>query len=103
MTYATTSVVAGLACAIALASPARADQAEFQAAYAAAQQAEQQAGALRDRWTVTEDALKQAEKAAEATHYDEAVALAQKAETLAKTSIQQAREQQTAWREAVIR
>lgn len=97
-------IFAGLVCAVALASPARAaDQAEFQAAYAAAQQAEQQAGALRDRWTVTEAALKQAEKAAEAKHYDEAVALAHKAETLAKISIQQARTQQTAWRDAVVR
>jgi hypothetical protein len=79
-----------------------ADQAEFQSAYAAAQQAEQQAGALRDRWTPTEAALKQAKQAADAKNYDAATALAREAETLAKISVQQARAQETAWRDAVV-
>ncbi len=95
---------AGVAVLLAAAVPAAlaADQAEFQSAYAAAQQAEQQAGALRDRWTPTEAALKQAKQAADAKNYDVATNLAREAETLAKISVQQARAQETAWRDAVV-
>jgi ribosomal protein L7/L12 len=101
-----TCVPAAAAVAVLLAATApaalAADQAEFQSAYAAAQQAEQQAGALRDRWTPTEAALKQAKQAADATNYDVATNLAREAETLAKISVQQARAQETAWRDAVV-
>ncbi len=99
-------IPAAAAAAVLLAASAPAalaeDQAEFQSAYAAAQQAEQQAGALRDRWTPTEAALKQAKQAADAKNYDAATTLAREAETLAKISVQQARAQETAWRDAVV-
>jgi hypothetical protein len=75
---------------------------DFQAAYAAAQQAEQQAAVLHDRWTPTETALKQAKQAADAKHFDEATAFAREAEALAKVSVQQAEQQETAWHEAVV-
>lgn len=80
-----------------VAAGAAAEVSAFQAAYAAATQAEQQAGALQNRWTVTEEALQQARKAAAAKQYDAATALARKAEALARLSVQQAEQQKTAW------
>lgn len=104
-TAAVLLVTAAVVAALGASAPAAfaADQADFQAAYAAAEQAEQQAGTLRDRWTPTETALKQAKQAADAKHYDAATALAREAEALAKISIEQARAQDTAWRDAVVR
>lgn len=89
---------AGLATA---ASAASAD--DFNAVYAKAEAAEQQAGALKNQWTTTEQELKAAKTAAAAGNYDEAVKHAQHAEALANASIAQAKEQATAWRQAVIR
>lgn len=92
-----------LAVVIALAAPAfAAGEANFQTAYTAAEKAEQQAMAARNAWTVTETALKDAQKAAAAQKFDEAVALAKHAEALAKASLHQAKEQRTAWRAAVV-
>lgn len=95
-------LIAALATGFAAPGALAADQAEFQSVYAAAQQAEQQAGALRDRWTPTEAALKQARQAAEAKNFDSATSLAHEAEALARISIEQARSQETAWRDAVV-
>lgn len=77
--------------------------ATFDAAYAAAQKAEAQAGALHNQWSPTEAALKQAQQAAEQKRYDEALALARRAEALAKASIAQALKQRLLWREAVVK
>lgn len=82
---------------------AAATQSEFDAAYATAVAAEQQAGAVRNQWTVTEDALKTAKKAADAKNYDAAVASAQRAEALAKRSVEQAKEQDQQWTNEVVR
>jgi len=82
---------------------AAADATQFKAAYEAAVAANREAGALKDQWTTTAAALKEAEAAAAAGKYDEAVRLAQQAEALAKASIVQAKEQNEAWRAAVIR
>ncbi len=51
---------------------ARADgsDADFKTAYAAADAAEKEAGALRNQWTTTESTLAAARKAAEAGHFD---------------------------------
>jgi hypothetical protein len=76
---------------------------DFKAAYAKAEAAENQAGALKNQWTTTEDALKAAKKAADAGNFDEAIKHAQEAEALANASIAQAKEQATAWKNAVIR
>jgi hypothetical protein len=76
---------------------------DFKAAFAKAEAAEQQAGALKNQWTTTESELKAAQAAAAAGNYQEAVKHAQFAGALAKASIAQAREQSTAWKSAVIR
>jgi hypothetical protein len=78
-------------------------EADAKAALAAAQAAEQQAAALKNRWTTTEQALAAAKKAASANDFDTAIKEAQRAEALAKASIAQAKEQQDAWKAAVIR
>jgi hypothetical protein len=76
---------------------------DFKSAYAAAAAANKQAGALKNQWTTTADELEAAQTAAAVGRYDEAVAHAQQAEALAKASIAQAKEQATAWKQAVIR
>ena len=78
-------------------------EADAKAAIAAAEAAEKDAGALKNRWTTTEQALAAARKAAAANDFDTAVKQAQQAEALAKASIAQAKEQQDAWKAAVIR
>lgn len=89
--------------AAATAVRAAATQADYDAALAAAVAAEKDAGALKNQWTTTEEALAAAKKAAAAGDFDTAVKEAQRAEALAKASIAQAKEQQDAWRAAVIR
>jgi len=100
-------VLIGLAVAVALGSLATAARAasadDFKAAYAKAQAVEQQAGALKNQWTTTEAELKAAQAAANAGNYDDAVKHAVEAEALANASITQAKEQATAWMQAVIR
>ena len=76
---------------------------DFKAAYAKAEAADKQAGALKNQWTTTEAALKAAKKAADAGNDDEAVKHAEQAEALANALIAQAKEQATAWTKAVIR
>jgi hypothetical protein len=76
---------------------------DFKAAYAKAQAANQEAGALKNQWTTTAAALKAAQAAAAAGNYDQAVEQALEAEALANASIAQAKEQATAWTNAVIR
>jgi hypothetical protein len=78
-------------------------QADFAAALAAAQTAEAEAGVLKNQWTTTEDTLTAAKTAAAASNFDTAVSEAKNAEALAKASIAQAKEQQSAWKAAVIR
>ena len=78
-------------------------EADFKIAIAAAEAAEQDAGVLKNQWIPTEQALATAKKAAAAGDFDTAVVQAQLAEALAKASIAQAKEQQTAWRAGIIR
>jgi hypothetical protein len=94
-----------LAVALLLAGAAQAASTEvdFKKALAAAAAAEQDAGALKNQWIPTEQALAAAKKAAAAGDFDTAVAQAKHAEALAKASIAQAKEQQSAWRAGVIR
>ena len=94
-----------LAVALLLAGAAQAasTEADFKTALAAAEAAEQDAGALKNQWIPTEQALAAAKKAAAAGDFDAAVAQAKEAEALAKASIAQAKEQQTAWKAGVIR
>ena len=102
-----TRVFVRMAVVLALAVPATAALAanaeDFKAAIAKAQAANKQAGALKNQWTTTAAKLKAAETAGAASKFDEAVALANEAEALANASIFQAKEQETAWTEGVIR
>jgi hypothetical protein len=95
----------GLASAIAFAPPARAasTEADYTTALASAEAVEKDAAALKNRWTTTEQTLAAARKAAAAGDFDTAVKQVQLAEALAKASIAQAKEQETAWHDAVIR
>ena len=80
-----------------------ASEAEFTAAYAAAEAANKQAGALRNQWTTTGIALAAAKKAAAEGNFDAALAASREAEALARASIYQANEQKDAWKDMEIR
>jgi hypothetical protein len=98
LVLATILLIAGASSALAAAS---AD--EFKAAYAAAEAANTQAGALRNAWTTTVSILADAKKAADAGNFDAAVALSKEAEALAKASIFQATSEKDAWKALEIR
>jgi hypothetical protein len=71
---------------------------DFKTAYAAAEAANKEAGALRDQWLPTQAALDAAKKAADSSDFDQAVASAKEAEALAKASIYQATSEKDAWK-----
>jgi len=85
------------------AAMAASTEADFKSALAAAEAAEKDAGTLKNQWTTTEQTLAAARKAAAAGNFEAATSAAKQAEALAKASIAQAKEQQQAWRAAVIR
>jgi hypothetical protein len=91
--------------AIANVAPALAasSEADFKAAYAAAEAANKQAGALRDQWIATSAALAAAKKAADGGDFDQAVAQSKEAEALAKASVFQATSEKDAWKDLEIR
>ena len=97
--------ILGFAIALSLAagSALAASVDDFNAAYAKAEAAQKQAVQMKTAWTTTVVTLANAKKAAEAGKFDEAAALAQHAEALANASMAQAKEQETLWRDAVIR
>ena len=74
-----------------------------EAAFAAADSAEREAGRLRDQRIPTEAALTAAKKAADASNFDQAVKSAQEAEALAKASIFQAMSEKERWKDMEIR
>src|ERR1700761_7228771 len=80
-----------------------ASEADFKAAYAAAEAAEKQADQLRNKWTTTEAELAAAKKAASAGDFDAAIAAAREAEALATASIYQATSEKTRWKDMEIR
>ena len=89
---------------VAFAAPAfAADQTSAAAALAAAAQAEAQAASLGNRWVPTEAALKAAREAVARQDWDTTLAEATQAHAMADRAIEQAREQKTLWRDAVIR
>jgi type II secretory pathway pseudopilin PulG len=97
-------VVLSIALAVA-ATTARAasTEADYKAAYATAEAANNEASKLRNQWTTAVSALKDAKKAAEAGDFDKAVAQSKKSETLSKAAIFQFNEQKDAWRKLEIR
>ncbi len=94
------ALTAGMLIAIVGATSALAasSEADFKAAYAAAEAANKEAGSLRDQWTTTAAALAVAKKAAEAGNFDQAVAESKEAEALAKAAIYQATSEKEAWK-----
>jgi hypothetical protein len=82
---------------------AASSEADFKVAYAAAEAANKEAGALRNQWTVTAAALADAKKAADKGDFDAAVASSKEAEALAKASIYQATSEKEAWKALEIR
>ena len=90
---------------IAGATLARAEgsEADFKAAYAAAEAANKEAGSLRNQWTTTAATLAAAKKAADAGEFDKATASAKEAEALAKASIFQATSEKERWKDMEIR
>jgi hypothetical protein len=96
-----------IACALLIAtmttSWAASSESDYKAAYAAAEAANKEAGALRNRWITTSAALATAKKAADSGDFDSAVASAKEAEALAKASIFQATSEQERWKDMEIR
>jgi len=80
-----------------------ATEADFTAAYAAAEAANNEAGAMRNQWTTTAATLAAAKKAAAEGNFDQAVAASKEAEALAKASIFQASSEKTLWKDMEIR
>jgi hypothetical protein len=80
-----------------------ASEADYKAAYAAAEAANAEAGKLRNQWIPTATALAAAKKAGDAGDFDKAIAEAREAEALAKASIYQATSEKTLWKELEIR
>jgi hypothetical protein len=78
-------------------------EADFKAAYAAAEAANKEAGQLRNQWTTTAAALANAKKAADTGDFDQATALSREAEALARASIYQATSEKEAWKALEIR
>ena len=85
---------------IAGATSARAagSEADFKAAYAAAEAANKEAAGSRNQWTTTAAALAAAKKAAAGGDFDQAVASSREAEALAKASAFQATSEKEAWK-----
>jgi multidrug resistance efflux pump len=84
--------------------PARAaSEDDYKAAFAAADAAEKQADALRNKWTTTEAELAAAKKAAAAGDFDAAIASARNAEAMAKASVFQATSERERWKDMEIR
>ncbi len=92
-----------LVIANATSAQAASSEADFKAAYAAAEAANKEAGGLRNQWTVTAEAMADARQAADKGDFDRAVASAKEAEALAKASIFQATSEKDAWKNLEIR
>ncbi|WP_076864561.1 hypothetical protein [Bradyrhizobium mercantei] len=104
MSGAIRAIFAASALLLATASTAlAASEADYKAAYAAAEAANKEAGALRNQWTTTASTLSAAKKAGDAGDFDTAVAQAKEAEALAKASIFQATSEKERWKDMEVR
>jgi hypothetical protein len=97
------SLISALLIAAATSALAASSEADFKAAYAAAEAANKEAGTLRNQWTVTAAAMAAAKKAADSGDFDKAVAQSKEAEALAKASIFQATDEKEAWKALEIK
>jgi hypothetical protein len=98
LALATLALTLGLLIAGAASALAAGSEADFKAAYAAAEAANKEAASLRNQWTTTAAALTAAKKAAEAGDFDKAIASSNEAEALSKASIYQAQSEKDAWK-----
>jgi hypothetical protein len=80
-----------------------ASEADFKAAYAAAEAANKEAASLRNQWTTTAATLAAAKKSADSGDFDQAVAQSREAEALAKASVFQATSEKERWKDLEIR
>lgn len=80
-----------------------ADQSTATMALTEANQAEAQAASLGNRWVPAEAALRAARAAQAKQDWDTMLTEATRAKALADRAVEQAREQKTLWRDAVIR
>jgi len=92
------SLTSALLIAGATSTLAASTEADFKAAYAAAEAANKEAGLLRNQWTTTAATLADAKKAADKGDFDQAVAASKEAEALAKASVYQATSEKEAWK-----
>jgi hypothetical protein len=76
---------------------------QAEAAVAAAIQAEDRAAEAGNKWLPAETALKAAKAALATGSWDQAAAQAMTAKAMANRALEQSREQETAWHDAVIR
>jgi hypothetical protein len=97
------SLASVLLIASATAMQAAGSEADYKAAYAAAEAANKEAGSLRNQWTVTAAALAAAKKAADSGDFDQAITSSKEAEALANASIYQATSEKEAWKALEIR
>jgi multidrug resistance efflux pump len=80
-----------------------ASEADFKAAYAAAEAANKEAAGLRNQWTTTAATLAAAKKSADSGDFDQAAAQSREAEALAKASVFQATSEKERWKDLEIR
>ena len=80
-----------------------ASEADYKAAYAAAEAASKEAAGMRNQWTTTVSTLAAARKAGDGGDFDRAVAASKEAEALAKASVVQATSEKEAWKAMEIR
>ncbi|MCK1366730.1 hypothetical protein [Bradyrhizobium sp. 62] len=98
------SLVPAMLLALSFAPAAHAaNEADYKAAYAAAEASSKEAAGMRNQWTVTVSTLAAAKKAADGGDFDRAVAAAREAEALAKASVFQAISEKEAWKAMEIR
>jgi hypothetical protein len=98
ISFSSVLLMAGATSALAAGS-----EADFKAAYAAAEAANKQAAELRNQWTPTAAAMAAAKKAADSGDFDQAIASSKEAEALSKASIFQATSEKERWKDLEIR
>lgn len=86
---------------VAISSAYGATRDDYQQAYQSATREQAKAVSRDNAWTTTSDVLKQARAAAASGNYDEGQQLSLRAYKLAQQSVAQAKQQRTAWRDAV--
>lgn len=85
------------------AAAAATSKTDYQAAHTQALAAHEKAASVDNQWTTTEKVLTAAQAAAKNGDYEQATALANKAQALAQLAVEQAKTQAQAWKNAVVR